>query len=173
MESQNEKRRFLLVAVSVTLVIVTSVGVYLMNGPSSGSLYNEYYSTSDLPSLVQRNVESTTLEEATLEFEGGDFGDALVLYEKYRMETPEPRPEAYLYEGMSQLELDDFEGAVKSFDRFINSNSVDRLKGLWFKALAYLKAEDIQNARAVLSNITEDSSNFNYQKARKLLEKLN
>jgi len=49
---------------------------------------------------------------------------------------------------------------------------LDRSKGLWFKALVYLKMDDKKSAKHTLKKITENLSNFNYTKAEKLLAEL-
>lgn len=44
--------------------------------------------------------------------------------------------------------------------------------GLWYKALLYLKAGETENAKIVLLQIQESSSNYKYKEAKELLEKL-
>jgi len=53
-----------------------------------------------------------------------------------------------------------------------NSRLLDRSKGLWFKALAYLKANDKEKAIETLELIIRRPENFRYQEAKELLKKL-
>ena len=61
--------------------------------------------------------------------------------------------------------------AIETFNQLIESKLLDASKGYWYKALAYVKAGDKEQAKALLEKITSDSL-YNHQKAEELLDKL-
>ena len=54
----------------------------------------------------------------------------------------------------------------------LNSNSIDSSKGMWFKALVFMKCKDIDALKAILKKISADKNNYNYNKALLVLEEL-
>ena len=63
----------------------------------------------------------------------------------------------FLYIGMTQLNLNKPEAAISSFDKVINSQILDRSKGLWFKALLYVKEDDQNLAKYSNSDVLTTS----------------
>lgn len=76
------------------------------------------------------------------------------------------------YIGMSYLELEQPKEAVVFFDKLYNSDSFDQSKGLWYKCLVYLKINDNVKLKNTLIKIIENPANYNYNKARELLDDL-
>ena len=81
-------------------------------------------------------------------------------------------PNVVLYLGVSNLELNNYDKALLNFEKLIQSNSIDKSKGYWYKTLTYLKMDDRNLAIKELKIIVENPSNYNYNKAKELLEKL-
>ncbi|MCH9661213.1 MAG: hypothetical protein K0U54_09910, partial [Bacteroidetes bacterium] len=107
-----------------------------------------------------------------LAFQKEEYPEALQHFEVYKSKGLHLNDAVYLYSGMSHIALGDFESGHSDFDILIASNSLDASKGLWFKALAYLKANDTHKAKQMLLEILSDSSNFNTTKAQELFEEL-
>ena len=78
----------------------------------------------------------------------------------------------YLYLGISQMELNQFEESQKTLNSLINSNLIDSEKGYWFKGLLYLKSNRINKAKIMLQKII-DNSYYSHLKASEILIKLN
>ena len=83
-----------------------------------------------------------------------------------------PNPEAHLYIGASYLQLDNQKETIEAYDTLINSNALNRSKGYWFKALAYLKFGEEEKAKAALVQIKNNPTFFKHQEAIELLDKL-
>ena len=78
----------------------------------------------------------------------------------------------YLYLGISQMELNQFEESQKTLNSLINSNLIDSEKGYWFKGLSYLKSNRINEAKIMFQKII-DNSYYSHLKASEILIKLN
>jgi tetratricopeptide (TPR) repeat protein len=163
--------KFYLFAAVLTFLIITTVGMFFFRGIDSSELYTAYYSEQDVPSVVTRG-DVSALKEGAAAFQKKDYQTAMEFLDEYFEGNNDINPSVYIYSGVTRLELGKEMEAISEFDKLISSNSLDSSKGLWFKALAYLKMDDIAEAKKVLETITSSSSNFNYEKAKELLAKL-
>jgi hypothetical protein len=78
----------------------------------------------------------------------------------------------YVYTGLIYSEKENLQESIAQFDLLEKSQSLDRSRALWYKALTYLKFDKVAEAKAMLTSILEDPSNYNYKEAKELLEKL-
>ena len=172
-ESQDSSKRpkLYLYAAILTILIITTIGVFFFGSDTNSQLYASYYSPKDVPSIVTRGDE-TALNLGAAAFQNKEYAEAMKVFENYLNSEANFNPSVYIYTGLSNLELGQHTEAISEFDKLINSNSIDSSKGLWFKALAYLKMDQTEDAKQVLEIITESSNNFNYNKARELLDEL-
>jgi len=172
LSSQPRKRKFFNVAAVLVALLMGSFG-YLFFAPISGEkMFNSYYSESDLPSVVKRGGEGNPLVQGVISFKDQNYKEAIISFKLYKESSEDIDPTVYLYHGISFLETDEIQLALAEFNKMIASESLDRSKGLWFKALAYIKIEDKEAAKIVLNKIASNSSNFNYEEALELIEKL-
>ncbi len=51
-------------------------------------------------------------------------------------------------------------------------NSVDSTKGYWYIALIHLKNDNKENAILMLKKISSNEKNYNYLKAKEVLDKI-
>jgi tetratricopeptide (TPR) repeat protein len=166
------KRNYFLVAAAVAALIITTAGIIFFNQNNTKDLYAEYYSNSDLPSLIKRSSSNDKLATGVITFKNLNFSEAILNFEAYKNSTTEINPAVYLYEGVSYFQLDKYDAALEEFNKMIASNSLDSSKGLWFKMLTYLKMGDKKMANVVLNEILKDPSNFNYSRALELKKEL-
>ncbi len=158
-------------AALIVLLVAVNIGLQTPNNRID-DLYSKYYSTKDLPSLVKRNDANNSLNMGLLAFQEKKYKKAVNFFNKYQTETVSLDTLFFLYKGISQLELNENEAAIHAFNIVTNSSLIDRSKGLWFEALAYLKLNNKAKAVQVLKTITENSNNFKYPTAYKLLESM-
>jgi len=135
-------------------------------------LYNDYYTESDLPSLIARSTTDNSSSEIVLAYQEKQFSKAKTLYISYIESTTSFNENVYIYGGMTYLELNEFDKALIEFYKMTSSSSIDNSKGLWFSALVYLKKEDHTLLKETLNTIIQKKSNFNYKKAVTLLQEL-
>lgn len=157
---------------AIAAAFIVGLGLTFFTGSDESEVYDDFYAVADLPSVIKRGDTDSDLEQGVLAFQKEEYPEALQHFEVYRSKGLHLNDAVYLYSGMSHVALGDFDASHADFDILIASNSLDASKGLWFKALAYLKAEDIEKVKQLLKKILLDSSNFNFTKAQDLLEEL-
>lgn len=170
---RRKRRRLILVgAAAAVLFAVSTIGLLFPTNQGMEQLYAKYYTTNDLPSVIQRDASSSLLESGVLAFQNGDYADAMAYFENYEASTTEPDVAVYLYKGVTYMEQDQFFKAIEQFELVIDSGSMDASKGFWFKAMAYLKAGDQRNASHVLEDIANHIWYYKHEQAKEILEKL-
>ena len=162
----------LLIAALLTIACLSTVFLTLWNSNSTDKLYAAFYNESDLPSFTTRNTPQNALNTAVLAYKNGGYEEALQEFDTYLKTEKVIDTTVFLYVGMTQLQLGQEQAAIKSLDRVANSQLLDKSMGLWFKALALLKMDNSQQAKAVLQDILKNPENFKYTEARELLGKL-
>ncbi|MEP2935266.1 MAG: hypothetical protein ABJM06_06085 [Gilvibacter sp.] len=154
-----------LVAASVALIFI------LTQNNSFADYYNDYHSWDELPSMVEKGSQNM-LVRGELLFNEGNYQGALDHYEAAYVAGDVWHPNALLYTAAAYQELGQFDNAHVAYDRLIESDALESSRGLWFKAMLYLKQGDQSNCLRILKLITADPSNYNYLKANELRSEL-
>ncbi|SEM20258.1 TPR repeat-containing protein [Aquimarina amphilecti] len=158
----------ILAAASIALIVI----LYTFNSNNSTrDLYVEHSRWKDLPSLTSRSDENQ-LAEGQKMFEQKKYQESYSLFKNYVENNDQTSPSVLVYVGLSALELNKYEEAISYFDRLISSDAVDQSKGYWYKALVYLKQDNEDRAILILENILLDEQNYNFNKAKVLLKKM-
>ena len=168
-KSNNNIKRYTFFAIAASVVLL--IGLFFLN--NNQNIYNDYNSWQELPSLIERgHSESATLQDAEQAFIAKDYVSANSFYSKYLKETEVINVNVYLYLGITQLELNQKDKALSTFEAILTSDSIDFSKGYWYKTLVYLKAKDKNNAIKQLKLIVKDSTNYKFSEAEKILKQL-
>ena len=167
-DKKKNSKSYLLIAASI-VVLLTSALFLLFQNPSSEKLYAQYYSDSDLPSVINRGEEVGSLEKGVLSFQESQFEEAIAFL-KQPTNDEDKEVARRLYLGMSYVENQEYERGIQEFDLVVSANSIDATRGLWFKAITYLKMDNKSRAMEVLKML--EPGNFNFDKAQRLLEEL-
>lgn len=161
---------------AVAAIITILIGTYMLsiyNTASHQELYANYVNISDLPSLVHRGKNNKeSLIKAQQLFEDKKYDETLEILTEEINTVEENKATVYLYVGISQMELNQFDNAEKTFDRLINSKLLDSPKGTWYKALLFIKQNRKEKAKEILNDIVKSSTNYKSQEASQLLKKL-
>ncbi len=169
---KHQRRRFFYTGGAIAAIFI--LGFFVTNlffdQKSNAALYNEYYTDMDLPSLVKRGSQNKLLQDGIVAFKAKEYKEAITAFQKYMDTSKDENPLIHAYIGFSHLETNQIEKSLNSFDTLLRSDSIDRSRGLWYKALAYLKDNRIEASKKVLSKIIGDSLNYNYKKAKELLD---
>ncbi|MFT5891812.1 MAG: tetratricopeptide (TPR) repeat protein [Dokdonia sp.] len=173
-KQHSKSNKSILFYLSAALIAVTiTIGTLLPEQLTPQELYVEYYTVSDIPSLVSRGgEEDTSLIDAERYFEEGDYEKALAILIPKVTVTIKNKASVLLYKGISEMELEQYEKAAATFDQLIESDLMDAPMGLWYKALLYLKTGDTEKAKELLLQINASSSNYKYTEAKAVLEEL-
>lgn len=170
--SNRTPRLYFALAVAAALVLFFGI-LFKDPGLTSAEIYSDNSSWKELPSFVSRGETDTELLSAGEEaFTNKDYSLAEARFSAYLESSHEVNVTALLYLGVSQLEGDNYNAALESFQKIIDSKTLDQSKGYWYKALAYLKRGDKDNARIVLEVIARHPDYFNHTKAIAILEVL-
>ncbi|WP_299891034.1 tetratricopeptide repeat protein [uncultured Lacinutrix sp.] len=173
-KNSNSNKSKLYYALAIAAVLVIFFGIFL-KGKSLTNLeiYSNYNNWEELPSLVSRNeTNAVLLSSGEDAFISKNYKVASEKFNTYINNEDEVNPSVLLYAGISQLELENFTSALDNFQKVIESKSIDKSKGYWYKALAYLKMDDRDKAQQQLEIIIKDTSNYNYKKAKDILNKI-
>lgn len=164
-------RKWFLYASAAVIALLVSIYVFKPSA-SPQELYLAYIDNSVLPSYISREDSGeNNLIRAQQFFENKKYEKALDIFEKELKNSSTPDAAIYLYKGIAHMELDEFEEAEKTFDTLIDSDLIDASKGKWYKALLYLKMEDVEKSKTLLNEIVQDAT-FNHKIAKKLLQQL-
>ncbi len=166
-----KKKNYYLLIASIAVLFISVFSFYIINQKSSSDLFAQYYSINDLPSITKRGKDLNNLKNGVQEFENANYTEALKLFKLYTGKNNDINPSIYLYAGIANMELKQFHKAILEFDKMINSNTLDKSKGYWFKALLYLKMDEIEKSKKILRKIINKKL-YNFEKASLLLEDL-
>lgn len=174
-KSATQKRRFIkyISSVAAAVIILFSGYYFLNNDATSITLYNNYYSTEDLPSFTTQSNTANVLAKAENLFKTKQYKKALEQFKLAERSLDNTlNPNLLLYIAVCYLELEQYQLAQERLNLLLKSNSLDAHKAYWFKALTYLKQDNRVKAIETLELLIEDKNNFNYLKAKKLLNEL-
>ena len=170
---RSKRRRIVLAsAVAAVIFLVGAIGLIFQTKTGTEQLYAQYYTTNDLPSIIQRGTSNSLLAKGAVAFQDENYSDAMAYFREYEDSTEEPDIALHLYKGATLMELSNYFAAIEEFELAIDSESIDATKGFWFKAMAHLKSGDVANAKYVLTDITQHVWYYNHDKAKELLKKL-
>ncbi|WP_298896757.1 tetratricopeptide repeat protein [uncultured Psychroserpens sp.] len=165
------KKSYTYIAIAASLLLLLAIPFVLSSNLSHDELYTNYSDYSNLPSFVTRNnTTEDRLTEAEKLFKNKEYKEALVIFQS-QIDTASNKGIVYMYQGLSQIELKQYEQAKQTFDALINSDLVDAPKGHWYKALLYLKQDNIKEAKLILNTIVTNFY-YNHTKAKDLLNEL-
>jgi len=159
-------------AAAAVIAILIVFQFMFKQSPNSEELYYSYVAMEDLPSFVTRNDSAETEAVKAQElFDKNQYDACIPLFQDLLMSNPKDS-RLYLYLGIAQAEMENYEESLRVFDKLINSDLLDAEKGYWYKALTYLKMEDEEKALATLHKI-ESESLYHAEKAAELIDAIN
>jgi tetratricopeptide (TPR) repeat protein len=169
-------RKTISYAAIASLAILISVGIlYTIQTRklSNVEIYEKYYEPYDV-TMVYRSAEENAdrlYQEARLNYEAGQFQEAIILFEKI-LATDPGNMATTLYSGISYMEVDQYNQADKSFSKIIAHN--DNLfieQAEWYLGFCYLMTNNKEKARKQFEKIA-DSNSFYQDKASGIIKKL-
>lgn len=171
--TRSKKSYFYYISSAVAIAAVSTLFYFsFMQSFTANDAFEEYHDWTTLPSFQTKSDTNNNLAKASTLFQEEKYQEALSIFTKYSEESDTYNPQIQLYVGISQLELGNYQDAIQTFDKLLASNTIDNHKAYWYTSLTYLKQNDAEKAKKVLRTLLENPSNYNYEKARKLLEKL-
>jgi hypothetical protein len=161
-------------AAAATLIIGSAAFFAIQSGGDSPDrLYAEYKIPYEIGG-VQRSGSNTTEDlymTALALFEQKDYKACIANFDKL-IAQGNVKPSVYYYKGLALLETDNAREAIKNLKIIAGNNQSElQQEAEWFLGLAYLKAEDVVNAKIQFAHI-EKLYKYYKVKAREILDKL-
>ncbi|WP_044399842.1 tol-pal system YbgF family protein [Lacinutrix sp. Hel_I_90] len=159
-------------ALAIAAALVVFFGIFLKdNALTSEAIYVENSNWDELPSLVSRGeTNAMLLSTGENAFTNKDYKLAEKSFSTYIKNEKDFNVNALLYLGIAQLELENYTSALESFQKIIDSKTLDHSKGYWYKALVYFKRNDKANAIKNLEIIAANPEYYKHVKAKAILE---
>lgn len=174
-KSPKRKTYFYYISSAVAVAAIFTLFYFsFMQSLSPNEAFEQYHNWNTLPSFQDKGIAGDTkanLIKAETLFEEGKYKEALTLFSS-TTKNIDYNPNAALYIGISQLELQQYSEALKTFDVLKNSDAIDKHKAHWYTALIYLKQGDAEKAKNTLEILIQNPTYYNYEKAQKLRKKL-
>ncbi len=172
-EPQTASRRWLQPlswAAAILLVVSAAWYFWPAAGPDTEALYAENF--EPLPNALSPGLrgdeERIGLDRALLLYEGRNYETALDLFNQLPAE--ELPAGAYLYRGICQMGLENWDAASDDFKRA--ESSIYRMSASWYAALNELGRGNLEAAKSALSIIAEQEGHPFGAQATGLLEQL-
>lgn len=174
---QTTKKRYNYIYWSVAATIIVFIGLfsYYQSIPANlDKLYAIHSNKIEMPSfIVQGNNQQQTLEELEVSFKNKNYKRSVHLCDVQLKSSSKSNPNILIYKGVSLLNLNNEKEALIIFNELIQSDAIDASKGNWYKAITYMKLNNKIALKNTLETIIKDPTNYNYKKARKILNSLN
>jgi hypothetical protein len=167
----NLQNKWYWAAASITVFSGTAIYTFSKNAQSSQKLYKNYYEVWQ-PGFVTRGIETESVNDAIMAlFEQQDYQLCIEKIQNLDKEAV-ISPKIQLIHGCSLMELGKFNEAIKVFNYFESQDyTIYTETALWYKALSYLRNDNLDLAKANLQKIS-DNENTYATEAKELLKKL-
>ncbi len=121
------------------------------------NIYEQHNSWDEIPSLsVKGNILESQKNKLEKLFLSKDYNASIILCKTILSSSQNIEPNILLYLGISQIETGNYNDALRTFSKLINTNTIDSHKGYWYKAMVYLKLNDKENTINTLQKIVSN-----------------
>ena len=166
-------RPWLVAAASIALLVFAYVAFQV---PTAEQLFNSNYLAYDTGYGNRAGTDPVEMKlaEASKYYKEQKYAEALPIFESAQSEIKEAK--LLLMTGITYLELNQFDKAQASFSQLVTQKDpAFQYHGLWYSAMSYLKAGDIEKAKNQLQqlvNAEDENDVFKQLEAMKILKKL-
>jgi len=152
-----------------TLAAAAALLVFLFLPGKNNKLYENFFEPEKLISQQSLPDNTSNFEKANELYKSENYKEAKVLYEKSLIEKPNDAW-ALVYKGCSEMELNQINQAVSSFQQLADQHNDFADIANWYLALCHLKKGDAAQSTNLLKRISKNDKH--YEKARQLLKEL-
>lgn len=172
--SSTVSRRTLLMAASLALLI-SVIGILIWLLPASLTSQEMYATHFTVPAdnITVRNDQeiAPALQSAMESYNEQAYTDAVAKFENILQNDPD-NAHVLFYSGASYLILGENDKAVRNLQKVAQTeNTAYALTARWYLGLAYLKQDNIAQAREIFSSLKESGSSY-ANKANTILQQL-
>ncbi len=157
-----DKRRWWAMVASLALIAVSGYLLFFSD-PSSQELFDEHYKPYyNVLSSGERSGEITEMDAMSL-YERGRYQEAIIAFHE-EIKDPSSQTALVFYLGLSYLATDQPLKAIEKIEKVISGPAtVLQEPAQWYLGLAYLKAEDIENAKRLFNEIQNSGGAYQDQ----------
>ena len=173
--SSDRKRKFIVAGSALISVVAGAILILNLTGKqyTNEQLFDRYYKSYE-PNTTFRSADNELNSDLVLAmrfYENREYNEALKLFERILVNDPS-RIGVNFYSGVSQMEIENYELAGKSFDKVIDDRyNMYIEQAEWYLSLCYIITGQDENAAHLLEKIINDNS-FYRKEARSMLKKL-
>lgn len=141
---------------AVAASILLLIGGYFLINQNSTIQPNDLYasvSTHEKLSTTEMGTNSETLQIIEKNFNQKNYAEVLTVLPDFLNTLPETDKNYYKLlcsKGIAELETNQYEKALQTFERLANSDAIIAPQGKWYTVLTYLKKGDTQKFKATL-----------------------
>ncbi len=171
----NRKYRIIAFRISTAAaILILTFGIWaLLNSKSSTDhLFAAYYKTYTVIDGQTRGNDQFDMEmkEIVRLYKIGQFDEVSIKLVPFLIEETPPS-KVLLMNGISQIELREYEKAIASFNKVINQGGEFILEAKWYLALCYIKMKNIPEAKKILAELSQTPGIYKSM-AQELMDKL-
>ncbi|MEX0274372.1 MAG: tol-pal system YbgF family protein [Flavobacteriaceae bacterium] len=160
-------------AASVGVAAVLVALFYLSRPLSPQAAFEKYHNWDTLPGFTTKSdAQDLFLSKVENTFRAKQYEKALLDFTEYQKTHKTYNPNVQLYIGVCQLELSQYEAAIKTFTLLGEAQVMDSHKSYWYLAMTYLKKGDLEPAKDALKELTSQKTHYKYDEAKALLQEL-
>ena len=165
------KRLFPFLKVAASVVLIFSIGAYLLlnSNNSSEELFQEYYSpyTNVIQPIVRGEASENIEYQAFLNYESEKYQEALTLFETAYSETKNNH--LLLYKANCLLSLNNPKKAILNLENYLKTSSAFKDKAYWYLGLSHLKLNDKSAAKEHFKKL-EKLDSFKQKEVQEILK---
>lgn len=181
-------RQYLAIAAGLALIILTGIVYYVYSGEQRNSnqqLFSSYYNPPDNQSLMEEIEDNMSgfanqdkerwiaLQEGMIAYENKNFGQAEGLLEQYVKTFPSDF-DARFYLAITKFQLDKTNEGRNILIQLENSYQKDERDIIsWYLALAYVKLNQEEAAKELLTELLQKKEGVYYEQVNQLLKAIN
>ncbi|MFC1734050.1 tol-pal system YbgF family protein [candidate division KSB1 bacterium] len=163
-------------AASIIIVLAAAlfVSLILNSKVSNEKLYSQYFVSQQVDNNTRANDQlfDTNYILAFEYYNKGDYSNAINVFTDL-IATDPVNMELHFYQGISFMEISNFERAIESFEYIIDQKGIIFMKtAKWYLGLCYLKNNENKKARTFFEVIASDTLSPNASKAERILQKM-
>ena len=173
-ETKGGSRIFILRVAAAAIFIGVLVGAWWMmqQGPSNQELFTENFEPYAL-SLNQRSDTDEVFYQIENHYFNKNYEQVIPLLEGVLDQSEQKSSQLQLGLGISYMQSGKSQEAINQFKTIISKNDFNfEDEARWYLALAYLKTNNITNAREALSVLASESDRDHHEEAKKILSSL-
>ncbi|MBI9035093.1 MAG: tetratricopeptide repeat protein [Bacteroidales bacterium] len=165
-------RSFMKIAATIVVImgLISIWSITNQNTATNDELFMQYYATdNNLGAYRSGEVE---LVEAIRFYQVKEFEQAIISFENFLITQP-GNIAVHFYTGISYIEVDRFDDAIKEFNFIIDDNKNLYIEHAeWYLGLCYLKKDENTKAIEKFTEIANNKKSFYQKDASRILKEL-